>query len=84
MKLLIFVLFLTSVLTACSSFTEPDKAATILVDQGYTHINLTGYRWFICGQDSFSTGFKAVSPTGREVSGAVCSGWNSGYIVRLD
>jgi len=84
MRFLIFVLFLASVMTACSSFTEPDQAATVLYNQGYTHITLTGYRWFVCGQDSFSTGFRATSPAGKEVSGAVCSGWNSGYIVRLD
>ena len=66
-------------------FTDPKGATRTLVDAGYTDIEITGYRW-LGGSDSdtFRTGFKATSPTGKRVSGIVCSGWFKGYTIRFD
>jgi hypothetical protein len=67
---------------ACQS---PETARKTLQDNGYTHIEITGYRWFICDEkDTFSTGFKAVTPSGKQVSGAVCSGFLKGNTIRFD
>ena len=79
-----FLLGVCLLTLGCGSFTEPETASKVLESQGYTHIQITGYRYFICGNDTFSTGFKAVSPTGQEVSGAVCAGWMKGHTIRFD
>ena len=57
----------------------------VLADNGYTDIQTTGYSWLSCDSksDTFSTGFKAKSPNGREVKGAVCSGWLKGATIRF-
>lgn len=81
---IIGVLALAVFLTGCGIFTEPDAAQKVLEDQGYTHIQITGYRWFTCGEDTFSTGFKAVNPSGHAVSGVVCAGWMKGNTIRFD
>lgn len=65
--------------------TAPERAKKVLEDQGYTNVETTGYAWFDCGQDdAFATEFKALSPVGRPVEGAVCSGWFKGNTVRID
>lgn len=57
----------------------------VLTEQGYTHIEMTGYRWFMSDEaDFYSTGFKAKSSNGSNVSGAVSSGPFKGATIRLD
>jgi hypothetical protein len=71
-------------LTGCGALTEPEKTKEILEAQGYSHVEITGYRWVTCGEDTFATGFRAISPAGIKVSGAVCSGWMKGHTIRFD
>ncbi|WP_225899780.1 hypothetical protein [Croceicoccus gelatinilyticus] len=67
------------------AFTLPDRATEILVAQGYTEIQTTGYAYFDCGADDlFATAFEGTSPSGQRVEGAVCSGLLKGNTVRLD
>ncbi len=68
-------------LTGC---TRPEHARQVLQMQGYQHIEITGYRAFGCddsedSDDDFHTGFKAMGPTGEQVTGVVC-----GATVRYD
>lgn len=81
---LLGVVVLALFLSSCGILTEPDNARQILVNQGYTNIEITGYRWFSCGEDTFSTGFKAISPAGHPVSGVICAGWMKDSTIRLD
>jgi hypothetical protein len=78
------VLVLAVFLTGCGILTEPQAATKVLEDQGYTHIQITGYRWFTCGDDTFSTGFMAINSAGHEVTGVVCAGWMKGNTIRFD
>lgn len=76
------VLYIILMPMACTS---PVTAQKTLEDNGYTHVQTTGYRWFTCdNHDLFSTGFTAVSPSGKPVSGAVCSGLFKGNTIRFD
>ena len=78
----LFILIAAVALSACS---QSDRATSALKDAGYTNIQTTGYAWFACSEkDTFATGFEAVGPTGRKVSGAVCSGVFKGQTIRLD
>jgi hypothetical protein len=59
-------------LAAC---TEPNTARRVLDSAGYTDIHFTGYSWFACSSDdTYHTGFTAKGPTGKAVSGTVCTG----------
>lgn len=62
---------------------KPDEASRVLRQSGYSEIEITGWRPF-SGRDTFSTGFKAMSPSGEAVTGVVTSGWFKGSTVRLD
>lgn len=65
--------------------TAPDDARRVLSQEGYTQVQLTGYRYWSCGRDdSFHTGFTALSPNKQTVTGTVCSGWLKGHTTRLD
>lgn len=82
MKSLICILLLLVCLAGCTS---EINAKRILIDQGYTDIQFTGYRPFSCGDEyTFQTGFKAKNAIGRQVSGTVCSGWMKGASIKFD
>jgi len=69
---IILILLAVGMLSAC---TEPGNAKRILEDQGYRDVQITGYSFFACSKDdTFHTGFKAISPVGKPVSGTVCAG----------
>lgn len=81
MRIIIGVLSVV-VLAGC---TASDEAVRALSGAGYAKIEVTGYRFFGCDEkDTFSTGFKAVGPTGQPVSGVVCSGLLKGATIRVD
>jgi hypothetical protein len=64
------LMFLAIVLSSC---TQPDQAAKVLENAG-----------FICGEDdNFAISLNTVGPTGRPMSGAVCSGFSKGATIRL-
>lgn len=81
----IVMLSLVAAAVFVAGCTDPQKATRILTDQGYMHIEVTGYKAFACSDDDiFQTGFRAMSPSGREVSGVVCSGLFKGSTIRFD
>lgn len=65
--------------------TDNHGAVRILEAQGYTKIEMTGYKPFACSKDdTLQTGFKAEI-NGRTVSGTVCSGlFFKGNTIRFD
>jgi hypothetical protein len=68
-------------LTAC---TDQKGAQRVLEEQGYTDIKTTGYSFFACSEnDTFATGFEAMSPAGKSVKGTVCSAFWKGKTIRL-
>jgi hypothetical protein len=65
--------------------TDPDRSREILLDSGYTQVEILGHAWLGCGQgDNYATAFKAVTPRGHTVYGAVCCGITKSCTVRLD
>lgn len=66
--------------------TQQDKAQRLLTSQGYTNIEMTGYRFFSCGRDdTYHDGFKATSPVGQPTEGTVCTGmFFKGSTIRFD
>lgn len=83
MKNLIFLFIILVSLRSC--LTNEDKPRQVLEEQGFTNIRFTGYSFFMCSdKDTYSTGFEATSPTGKEVKGAVCGGFMKGYTVRFE
>lgn len=78
-------LLLPLVLINTAGCTNSDEATRVLRQSGYGQIEITGYRPFMRGSDDvYSTGFKAKSPSGETVTGAVTRGWFKGSTVRLD
>lgn len=67
--------------------TDNEAAEKALLDAGYTHVSLTGHSAWSCGRDDYScTGFTALGPNGRRVTGAVgCgAGCGKGCTIRLE
>ena len=74
------ILFLITLMAGCTS--EPD-ARRALESEGFTDIEITGYRWFGCGRDDqYQTGFSAINPRGKRIEGVVCSGWLKSAAIR--
>ncbi len=66
-----------------SSTNEPEAEA-VLKAQGYTDVELTGYRGYRCGNDDSCTGFRARRD-GAVVTGAVgCVWYQRACLVKLD
>lgn len=66
----------------CSSASEAER---VLSAAGYTEITTDGYAWFSCSEDDFiATKFKAKGPTGKPISGVVCSSWLKNATIRID
>lgn len=87
MKKFTMLILLALLALGVSACTNPSEATRVLEAQGYTNVQMTGYRWFMGSEDdTYVTGFKATGPTGKEVSGAVCSGLigKQGATVRFD
>lgn len=68
---------------ASSLWTDAEGATRTLKAAGYSDIEITGYRPFM-GDDWYSTGFRATSPGGQEVTGAVTGGFLKGNTIRTD
>lgn len=65
-------------LTLASACTDEAGARGTLEAEGFSEIRLTGYSPWSCGQgDGTCTGFVAVGPSGKRVSGAVGCGFMS-------
>lgn len=75
MKFSFVVLFVVFFVVAMTGCTDADGARSVLLDQGYSNIEITGYEFFGCGEDdTYQTGFEATAPSGRRVVGIVCKG----------
>jgi len=70
-KLLRLAILATWALLGCSSEADAKRA---LESSGYSHIELTGTRWFGCGENETADGFQATNPRGQQVTGIVCCG----------
>lgn len=64
--------------------TDVDGAKRVLRQHGYTEIEITGWRPLMAGEDTFSTGFSAKSPSGEYITGAVTRRFFKGSTIRLD
>lgn len=74
-----------AILAGCTSSDGATRATRALDSAGYSQIQITGFRFFGCGEDdNFRTGFAAVGPTGKPVTGVVCGGFLKGSTIRLD
>lgn len=80
---IIALLFVTVAPRCC---TRPDDATRLLQQQGFSNVEITGWRPFMAGKDdTVSTGFEATAPNGEQVSGAVTGGFFfKGSTVRFD
>ena len=79
-KLLIIAL----VLGGCSSDNDFQKGKKQLIQQGYTNVKQTGYKFFCCDEkDQFSTGFTAMAKDSTIVEGCMCSGIVKGVTIRF-
>lgn len=64
---------------------EEEKVRSILASQNYTNIQVLGYGWGKCGNgDIYATNFSATAPSGKKITGCVCSGFMKGHTVRFD
>lgn len=71
-------------MTGGDIYTDPDRSRNTLEAQGFTDIQIGGYKWGACGEDDYySTEFTATNPTGRRVSGVVCCGHYKGCTIRF-
>ena len=63
----------------------PDSTVKFLKEQGYTEIQITGWRPFMGEKDFYSTGFKAKNMNGKVVTGALTEGFIfKGKTIRFD
>jgi hypothetical protein len=67
-------------------FTDAEGTTRLLQTEGYTDIEITGYRWGMKSlDDHYCTGFTAKNPSGSIVSGAVTKGiMAKGSTMRFD
>lgn len=72
--------------------TNPGVATEIVEDAGYTDVQMTGFNYWGCGTGYETaylgskiemTGFTALAPSGRRVTGTVCRGTFGDYTIRM-
>ncbi len=81
MKLPFLILLSLVLMTGCAN---PDKTTYVLQNDGYSDINITGYKAFSCAEeDLYATGFTARK-NGNFIIGTVCGGGGVGYTIRFD
>jgi hypothetical protein len=81
MKQLIALIALCFLLASCNGNVT---STTILEEQGYTNVEITGFNPFACSEDDmYRLNFTATSPTGKPVKGVVCSAPLKGYTIRF-
>lgn len=68
------IVMITVVAFLCGC-TDPQGAKEALQAQGFSNIEITGYKMFMCSEnDVYSTGFVAENVNGQKVKGSVCAG----------
>lgn len=87
----LFAVATCAVLAGCVG-TNPDVAVEVAEDAGYKDVQITGLDFWGCGtgfENSYlgsrieMTGFTAIAPSGRRVTGTVCRGTFGDYTIRL-
>jgi len=79
-KLIIFLLLTAVLLFAC---TDDRRSIEVLTNLGFYQIKITGHKFFVCSEeDTYSTGFTALTSKGSKVRGAVCCGILKGCTIR--
>jgi hypothetical protein len=66
--------------------TQADRSRELLEAQGYKDVQVTGYNFLACSEDdTYHTGFTAISPAGRQIKGTVCAGlFFKGATIRFE
>jgi hypothetical protein len=78
-------LALLMIILCLTSCTNAPKATEVLTNQGYKDVKITGWNYMSCSKDDFfSTGFSAMAPGGKYVTGTVCTGLLKGSTIRFD
>jgi hypothetical protein len=85
MKRALLILAALAVALAAVSCTDKNGTLNALEANGYKSVHLTGWDMFTCSKDdSTCTGFRAVAPSGKVVTGAVgCGLLFKGCTIRL-
>lgn len=79
-----FIALLCVLAATCSSCdVDPVRYRKTLEASGFSDVKLTGWQWFVCGDDTLNTGFEATNPKGQRVSGVVCCGYAKNCTVRF-
>lgn len=77
-----------AVIILALSCTSEGRARDALDAEGFTAVRTTGYSFRCAKDDDTCTGFEAIAPNGRHVSGVVGCGFDwgcgKGCTVRLD
>lgn len=71
---------------SCSNGCVADESQVrnVLQDEGYSNIQLKGYKWFACSEDDWThEEFSATNINGRLVRGTVCCGIFKDCTVRI-
>jgi hypothetical protein len=67
-----YLLLLALLLGGCANESETRRT---LMRAGYSNVQITGWKAFECGHDdTWATGFRARTDSGRIVTGTVCCG----------
>lgn len=79
------LLILTAAILLLAACTRAEDVQSYANEQDWKSCTVTGYRWFGCSKDDlYHTGFTAITKSGKQVSGVICSGWLKGATMRLD
>jgi hypothetical protein len=81
----IVAIVLVLVFFSTGGCTDERGTTELLTLEGYTDIQVTGYRWFACGRDDIAaTGFVATNANRQRVRGVVCRGFMKAKTLRID
>jgi len=69
---------------SCVSGNDFDKGKQILEGHGFKNIKNTGWSPMCCGDDSFRTGFTALTHDSVAVSGCFCSTIFKGITIKFN
>lgn len=86
LRLIFTALVLGCLAYAFAGCTDESGTRRALEGAGYTNIVTTGHEWTTCGNDETCTGFEAIGPSGKRVTGAVGCGYtgcSKGCTIRL-
>ncbi|MNB61155.1 hypothetical protein D3C87_1076710 [compost metagenome] len=81
-KLTITLLICAAALISKAGYTNPSAATKLLMEEGYTDIQIKGRTFFGCGNMEFwRTRFEAKNSRGIRAHGVVCKGLTSDAVI---